>query len=63
MKNKQILYCILGSVILILTNNKKIIPMTVAGFLWDIVDIASGAGIILTIIFSILLIAKNLKHQ
>lgn len=63
MKNKQILYCILGSMILSLTNNKKLIHIASAGLLWDIVDIVSGIGIILTIIFSVLLIVKNLKHQ
>ena len=72
-KNKQLLYCILGSFLLTLLNG-RIFEMAIMGlfpsgyggvFLGEVVVLLSNVlsllGVILLAIFSIILIVKNMK--
>jgi hypothetical protein len=67
-KNIKLLYCILGSIILSLAgtsipyNALRFLPV-IGALLADIAYIISGIGVLLTIVFSIILIAENLKYK
>lgn len=67
-KNIKLLYCILGSIILSLAGTSipydalRSLPV-IGEWLADIASIISGIGVLLTIVFSIILITENLKYK